>query len=401
MELQEKISLLRLVYKDLADEKLAEIAELSRVCHYPANHLLCREGAHEDILYIIADGHVSVFQEILDASQEHTLRLGGRGDVIGEMALIQDAPRSASVRTTSPCTTLEMNRKDFEIILTKNPQIAIDLIGVTLDRMRENDRRVIAELQKTNQILRQMDRNKTEFIQITAHELRTPLTVIKGYLDLLQSMLPTIANEEVDCILEGINTGTKRLYETVNMMLDITRIDSGNLKVAFLPVPVKQVLQKTLYSLNSAAAERNIKLSLIYHPNTPNLKADPVLIEKALHHLLINAIKYTPDGGKITLEAKPSTLANGTASVRFSVKDSGIGLDAEHHNLIFEKFYQVSGVANHSSGKTSFKGGGSGLGLAIVRGIAKAHGGKTWVESAGHNEENFSGSIFYLEIPAS
>ncbi len=76
-------------------------------------------------------------------------------------------------------------------------------------------------------------------------------------------------------------------------------------------------------------------------------------------------------------------------------------MDAEHHELAFEKFYQVADMATHSSGKTSFKGGGSGLGLAIVRGIAEAHSGKTWVESEGYDEEICPGSTFYLEIPAS
>ena len=85
--------------------------------------------------------------------------------------------------------------------------------------------------------------------------------------------------------------------------------------------------------------------------------------------------------------------------VEFSVTDTGIGLEAEHHELVFEKFYQVSDVAIHSSGKTSFKGGGPGLGLAIVRGVARAHGGKAWVESSGYDEVNFPGCTFYLQLP--
>jgi len=85
--------------------------------------------------------------------------------------------------------------------------------------------------------------------------------------------------------------------------------------------------------------------------------------------------------------------------VEVAVRDRGIGLDAEHHELVFEKFYQVGSVDIHSSGKTTFKGGGPGLGLAIVKGIVHAHGGKVWVESTGHDEENFTGSTFYLQLP--
>ncbi|MCB0541504.1 MAG: PAS domain-containing sensor histidine kinase, partial [Bacteroidetes bacterium] len=80
-------------------------------------------------------------------------------------------------------------------------------------------------------------------------------------------------------------------------------------------------------------------------------------------------------------------------------QDTGIGLDSEHHELVFEKFYQTGDAAIHSSGTTSFKGGGPGLGLAIVRGVARAHGGKVWVESAGHDETNFPGCVFYLHLP--
>jgi signal transduction histidine kinase len=85
--------------------------------------------------------------------------------------------------------------------------------------------------------------------------------------------------------------------------------------------------------------------------------------------------------------------------LEIAVRDRGIGLNAEHHELVFEKFYQVGKVALHSSGKTTFKGGGPGLGLALVRGVARAHGGKTWVESAGYDEVNLTGSTFYLLLP--
>ncbi|MBL8101454.1 MAG: HAMP domain-containing histidine kinase [Anaerolineales bacterium] len=88
-----------------------------------------------------------------------------------------------------------------------------------------------------------------------------------------------------------------------------------------------------------------------------------------------------------------------TPGVEISVKDTGIGLDAEHHELIFEKFYQVGNATVHSSGKTTFKGGGPGLGLAIVRGVARSHGGKAWVESLRHDETNFPGSTFFLQLP--
>jgi signal transduction histidine kinase len=136
-----------------------------------------------------------------------------------------------------------------------------------------------------------------------------------------------------------------------------------------------------------------------YDPATPTILGDPTLIAKALYQLIVNAIKYTPDGGKVTIHTHPGMVDGEIPGVEITVQDTGIGLDPEHHELVFEKFYQVGSVAIHSSGKTSFKGGGPGLGLAIVRGVARAHGGKVWVESTGHDEKTFPGSTFYLQLP--
>lgn len=100
------------------------------------------------------------------------------------------------------------------------------------------------------------------------------------------------------------------------------------------------------------------------------------------------------------MSTHPAVMEESEApAVQIEIRDTGIGLDPEHHDLVFEKFYQVGSVALHSSGKTAFKGGGPGLGLAIVRGVARAHGGKVWVESSGHDEELFPGSTFYLQLP--
>lgn len=395
----DKISLLRLAFKGLKDEELREIADLTEIHTYPPGHVLCQEGAYEDVFYIVAEGNVLISKKIADEETEHVLRIGEKGDLVGEMALIQNAPRAATVRTTTECTVLEMQKRDFETILSRSPAMAIDIIRITLDRLRANDQMAITELQKNNKILRLMDRNKSEFIQVAAHELRTPLTVIKGYGNLLRASSEVKSNPSLAEMLDGILRGADRMHEVVNMMLDVNRIDSETLKVASVPVLLKRVLQGLVNSLSKAAAERRIVIDLNYAEDTPVIYADPGLIEKALYQLVINAIKYTPDGGKVTLRARPVMLEGGAPGVEVAVQDTGIGLDPEHHELIFEKFYQVGSVALHSTGKTSFKGGGPGLGLSLVRGVARAHGGKTWVESAGQDEVNYPGCTFYLQLP--
>jgi signal transduction histidine kinase len=315
------------------------------------------------------------------------------------MALIQNTQRAATVRTITECTVLQMGKKDFETILNRIPRMAIDIIRITLDRMRANDQMAIGDLQRTNNVLRQLDRNKLEFIQVAAHELRTPLTVLKGYVKMLRSFPDITANAAAGEVVEGIMKGADRIHEVVNLMLDVTRIDAETLKVASVPVPLKQVINDQMHDFKKAAEERKIELATWYAEDTPNIYCDPTLIQKALYHLIVNAIKYTPDGGKVTLTTRPILINEEQPGVEIAVKDTGIGLDHEHHDLVFEKFYQVGSVAIHSSGKTTFKGGGPGLGLAIVSGVARAHGGKVWVESTGHDEEQLLGSTFYLQLP--
>jgi len=395
----DKISLLRLAFKGLEDHELQEMADLTEFRTYPPEHILCHEGAHEEVFYIIAEGGVVISKKMIESDEERVLRVGGRGDMVGEMAMIQNVPRAATVRTTSECTVLEMEKQDFETILSRSPRMAVDIIRITLDRMRANDQMMIADLQKSNKVLRQLDRNKLEFIQIAAHELRTPLTVLNGYVKVMGSFPEIAANKAIGGILDGILKGAERIHEVVNLMLDVTRIDAENLKAAAVPVSLKHVIDDQIKGLSKAAAERRIEINT-EHPEEPALfKGDPALIQKALHHLIVNAVKYTPDGGNVTVTTHPTVMDNNTPGVEIVVSDTGIGLDAEHHDLVFEKFYQVGTVALHSSGKTTFKGGGAGLGLAIVRGVARAHGGKVWVESAGYDEVNFPGSAFHLQLP--
>ena len=395
----DKVSLLRLAFKGLDDHELQDVAELTQYCTYPPDHVLCHEGAYEDVLYIVADGSVVISKKMLDEAGERVLRVGGRGDLVGEMALIQNAPRAATVKTLTECTVLEMGKKDFETILSQNPRIANNIIRITLDRMRANDHMAIAELQRTNNVLRQLDRNKMDFIQVVAHELRTPLTVLNGYIKILRLFPDIKANPALGEVVDGIIKGSDRIHEVVNLMLDVTRIDTDTLRVVAESVPLMELISDLVHDLAHAAEERKIEISVEYDSETPEIQGDPTLIVKALHQLLVNAIKYTPDGGKVNIRTRPCMVDDEIPGVEIAVKDSGIGLDPKHHALVFEKFYQVGSVAIHSSGKTTFKGGGPGLGLAIVRGVARAHGGKVWVESSGHDETTFPGSTFYLQLP--
>jgi signal transduction histidine kinase len=132
--------------------------------------------------------------------------------------------------------------------------------------------------------------------------------------------------------------------------------------------------------------------------NIPNIRADSELLKKALDNVVVNAIKFTPDGGSIQISTEVIAGERGDVC-EIRVKDSGIGINDTDKEMIFEKLYQVGKVELHSSGRTKFKGGGPGLGLAIAAGIVKAHQGRIWCESIGQDEVNLPGSTFFIQIP--
>jgi signal transduction histidine kinase len=181
-------------------------------------------------------------------------------------------------------------------------------------------------------------------------------------------------------------------------MLDITKIDTETLEVSRVPVLIQSVLAELKKEFAEVLEQRRITFYIKQIGEVPYIEADPNLMYKIFYQLYSNAIKFTPDGGTITTTYWVTEVEDMGAAVAVVVQDNGVGIDAKHHKLIFEKFFQVGEVALHSSSKTAFKGGGPGLGLAIVKGAVEAHDGMVWVESEGHNEQTMPGSTF--KIPA-
>jgi signal transduction histidine kinase len=155
-------------------------------------------------------------------------------------------------------------------------------------------------------------------------------------------------------------------------------------------------------SYDRAIAERRQKLIVEPMEDLPVIYGDLTRLVQALRHVVQNAIKFTPDGGTITLRARrvPAEEAGGSTDyVEIAVQDTGIGIDPEDQALIFEKFYRVGPIERHSTGAIKFKGAGPGLGLPLARGIIEAHGGRIWVESPGYDEVRCPGSTFYIWLP--
>jgi signal transduction histidine kinase len=251
------------------------------------------------------------------------------------------------------------------------------------------------ELFRVQGQLERLDRTKSNFISVAAHELKTPLTLIEGYTTMMRDMIDASGQMQFDGLLNGMNKGVHRLHEIIDDMIDVSLIDNNLLSLNFQQVTLMHILNLLKGEVGESVLERKQKLEIRKFPGIDSwIYADPERIYQALHNVLTNAIKYTPDQGKIIVDGR--TLPG---FIEVTVKDTGIGVAPENTSAIFEKFAQLGRPNLHSSGKTKFKGGGPGLGLPITRGIIEAHGGTIWVESEGYDEEKFPGSTFHILIP--
>jgi len=275
-----------------------------------------------------------------------------------------------------------------------------DEIGVladSFDKMTDSLQKKTDDLERANAVLEQMDRAKIRFIQISAHELRTPLTLVQGYAQMVE--MKANGNPEFEKYAKGIMDGSTRMVEVVDNLLDASRIDSNLLTVSPTEIHLKELIAKAQRTFGESLKERKITLKTSGLEDLPSVHADEGLMYKVFYHIVMNAIKYTPDGGKITISGKTLNESGQPPKVEIQIKDTGIGVDPKQQELIFEKFYQTGDVMLHSSGKTKFKGGGPGLGLAISRGIMTAHHGTISLESPGHDEKKNPGSTVILRLP--
>jgi len=250
------------------------------------------------------------------------------------------------------------------------------------------------ELETAQARLQKFDRSKSNFIAVAAHELKTPLTLIEGYAAMIGD-LASRDNEQIHMLIQGTHTGIWRMREIVDDMIDVSMIDNHLLRLNFQPVWLNRVFNMLQADFTDILQQRKHTLEIRPFPGSDELIfADPERFYQAIKNLVSNAIKYTPDGGTITIDGR--TLPG---FVEVTVADSGIGIALENQEVIFEKFGQLGDVSLHSSGKTKFKGGGPGLGLAITRGIIEAHNGSIWVDSEGYDEVKCPGSIFHVLLP--
>jgi len=239
----------------------------------------------------------------------------------------------------------------------------------------------ILRLEKAHERLQEMDTLKTGFVSVVSHELRSPLTTVQTSLTALKSIPPNASPEEKEQLLGTLDRGVLRLSRLIDDTLDLTRIESGQLKLKLEPVDAVELAKKLAAAFEPRFAAKGVALNVLA-PEGPCMgMQDQGRTEQVLVNLIENALKFT-DVGTVTfqVECNPNRVI-------YSVSDSGPGIPPELHQKIFEKFFSTE--EPHESEK-----GGIGIGLAICKGIVEAHGGGIWVES-----RKGEGSTFIFDIP--
>jgi signal transduction histidine kinase len=226
----------------------------------------------------------------------------------------------------------------------------------------------------------ELDQAKSEMVSLVSHELRTPLTSIRGYSDMLLKY--GLVEDKGKEFLKTIVDESNRLNQLIQSFLDIAYIESGRQKITKTDFEIAPVLADMVNIITPVAAQKQITLEAPGDLNDLRVRADRLLLYQALSNLVTNAIKYSPEGTKVSIG-----VSNGNGAVRFRVADQGYGIPADEASKIFEKFYR-------RGNKETREQSGFGLGLAFVKEVAMRHGGDVVVES-----EVGKGSAFTLWIP--
>jgi two-component system, OmpR family, phosphate regulon sensor histidine kinase PhoR len=227
--------------------------------------------------------------------------------------------------------------------------------------------------------VRRLETVRRDFISNVSHELRTPLASLKALTETLQN--GALADPDAGPRFLGrINTEVDALTQMAQELLDLSRIESGQVELILAPLAPRSLLNSAADRMRMQAERAGLKLSIKCGDDLQNIRADKSRLEQVLVNLIHNAVKFTKPGGEIAVEAESSK-----SGIRFAVRDTGVGIPAESLSRIFERFYRVD---------RSRTGSGTGLGLSISKHIIEAHGGKIWAES-----DERHGSVFYFVIP--
>ena len=355
------------IQKNVADELLASGATRN----FPPNTTICQEGALEDTFYIILNGEVRVTKVINDEEVRLLTHLTN-GDFFGEMAIIHNAPRAATVATTLPTQVLEIRKEIFTHLVELSSSMSLAMVRAVSNRLRDNDEMAIEDLREkarelaiAYQQLAELEHARSEFLTTIAHELRTPLMAASGFMQVIRT--GKIQGEALKSAVETVSRNIEDIIALTNDILFLQEMDL--ILPDFRPTDVGAVIAAAVESQHGRAERNNIALKLDISAGLPTIQADPQSLERAFSAILDNAIKFSPDGGEVYIRADHSTM-----HLIVSVRDRGVGIPSDALPHIFDRFFHLDQVGDHL-----FRG--IGLGLSVARQVIEQHRGEIRVNS--------------------
>lgn len=299
--------------------------------------------------------------------------------------------------------------RDLEVLVTLANQTGVALrnarLVADLRHMNNTMGRLNSGLESAKDQMEKLDSVKTDFVTIASHELRTPLAQMRGYTDIIDALNEQgmLDQDQTKGMVANLRKATERMEELISAMLDVSQLDVNAMDLRFAQTSPESVVRLAIEPLTDAIKQRKLTLSARGLRGLPTIEADMQRLVQAFRNIVLNAIKFTPDGGRIEITASLQASENhdGKDHVLIAISDSGVGIDKENLELIFEKFFRAYDPGLHSTGTYKFMGAGPGLGLTIAKGVIEGHGGRIWAESPGHSMESNPGTTFYVLLPVS
>ncbi len=365
-------------------EEVQEVIVNSRIKTYPPGTVVCKENEIELVFYMILEGDFEV-TKVINNSEVRLLTSLTAGDYFGEMALIHNAPRAATVRSKTHVVVLELDKEGFNRVLKHSPSVAMAMVSEVSNRLRHNDAMAVedlrlraSELADAYQRLAEQDLARREFLTTVAHELRTPLMVAGGYLQALQKGM--VAPEELDSKIDVIARNIDQITALVNDILFLQEIEL--VLPEFQAVNMVTIAEEVMKRYESKALARQVTLKLKGDRGIPEVQGDARALERALVALVDNAIKFSTPNKVVEIR-----LMSQGDRVIISVEDQGIGIAPDVRPRIFDRFFHIE---NYNGDELY---GGLGIGLSITRQVIQQHKGTLNVES-----EPGKGSMFTISL---
>jgi signal transduction histidine kinase len=370
-------------FPGIKPDEVQEIIINSQIKSYPAETVLCHEDAIEFTFYMILEGDFEVTKTI-NNSEARLLKTLSAGDFFGEMALIHNAPRAATVKAITPAVVLELDKEGFDRVLKHSPSVATAMVSEISNRLRANDQLAIEDLRlRAREIadayekLAEQEMARNEFLTNIAHELRTPLMIASGYLHTLKKGV--LSGEQLQSTIETVS---RNVDQIVNLTNDLLFLQEQELVLRdFQPVELVPLVEKVVEKYQEKAKARGVKLKIRGMSRLSAVQGDEPSLERAITGLIDNAIKFSHPNGTVDIR-----FADLGSHVSISIVDYGIGIDSTIRPRIFDRFFHLG-----KSGDEIYDG--IGIGLSITRQVIQQHRGMLDVDSAPGKGSTFTISL--------